>query len=75
MNNYKAIVTLTNGCHKVVRVSYRQMAHIVSEVRKFKSSVFNDVVKVVVNGLVLCLNEIISWKFIDEVTREELLTI
>lgn len=75
MTNYKAVVTLTNGCHKILRMSIDQVAHVVSEFRKFQQSIFNDVVKLTVNNVTLCLNEILSIKFLNEYTRQEFLTI
>lgn len=73
--NYRTVVELTNGCHKIVRLSYAQVAHVVSEVNKFRRSIFCDVVNITLNGVTLCMNEIISWKFINERTGQELLTI
>ena len=66
---------LSNGCHKILRLSRDQVAHVVYEVNKFRRSIFRDVVEITLNGMTLCLNEILSWKFINEYTREELLTI
>lgn len=73
--NYRTIVELTSGCHKIVRLSYTQVAHVVSEVNKFRRNIFSDVKTITLNGVTLCLNEIISWKFINERTGQELLTI
>lgn len=75
MTNYRTIVELSNGCHKIFRLSYEQVAHVVSEVRKFKNALFREVRYVTFSGVTLCLNEILSWKFINEYTGEEFLSI
>ena len=75
MTYYKTIVGLTNGRHKILRLQKNEVAHVVTEVRKFKNSIFREVVKITLNGCVLCLNEILSWKFINEYTGEDFLTI
>lgn len=75
MTNYRTIVGLTNGCHKIVRLDKGQVAHVVTEWRKFRRSVFREVVSLTLNGTTLCLNEILSWKFINEWTGEEFLSI
>lgn len=75
MTYYRTVVELTNGCHKILRLTYSEVAHVVSEVNKFRRSIFNHVVEITLCGVTLCLNEILSWKFINEYTREELLTI
>ena len=75
MTYYRTVVELTNGCHKILRLTYSEVAHVVSEVNKFRRGIFNHVVEITLGGVTLCLNEILSWKFINEYTREELLTI
>ncbi len=75
MTYFRTIVELSNGCHKILRLTRDQVAHVVYEVNKFRRSIFRDVVEITLNGITLCLNEILSWKFINEYTREELLTI
>ena len=75
MTNYRTIVGLSNGCHKIVRLDKGQVAHVVTEWRKFRRSVFREVVSLTLNGTTLCLNEILSWKFINEWTGEEFLSI
>lgn len=75
MTYFRTIVELTNGCHKILRLSRDQVAHVVYEVNKFRKSIFREIVEITLNGITLCLNEILSWKFINEYTREELLTI
>ena len=75
MTYYKAIVTMKNGVHKIVRLTYLQVAHVVSEVRKFNQNIFRDVVEITLNGVTLCLNEILSWRIFNEYTREEFLTL
>ena len=75
MTNYRTIVTLSSGAHKILRLSYEQVARVVSEVRKFQNALFREVRQITLNGVTLCLNEILRVKFINEYTREELLTI
>jgi hypothetical protein len=75
MTNYRTVVALTNGLHKIVRLDKGQIAHVVSEFRKFQRRIFDDVVELNLNGSKLCLNEIVSFKFINEWTGEELLSI
>lgn len=75
MTNYRTIVGLSNGRHKIVRLDKGQVAHVVTEWRKFRRSVFREVVSLTLNGTTLCLNEILSWKFINEWTGEEFLSI
>ena len=73
--NYRTIVVPTSGSRKILRLSYKQVAHVVSEVNKFRRNIFSGVKTITLNGDTLCLNEIISWKFINERTGQELLTI
>lgn len=75
MTYFKTIVTLKSGAHKIIRLTLGEVAHVVSEFKKFRASIFSDVVEITLNGITLCMNEISSWKFINEYTREELLTI
>lgn len=72
---YKAIVTLKNGAHKLIRVSYRMVAHLNAKFQEVKRSIFNDIVTVEICGYKLCINDILKCKFINERTHEELLTI
>lgn len=71
MTNYKAIVTLKNGAHKVIRGAVDMVAHIVSEVRKAQKDIF--VPEGAVYGIALAL--IASVKFINEYTGEVYLEI
>lgn len=75
--NYRTVVELKNGCHKIVLLSYSQVAHVVSEVRKFKAvkTLFREIRKISLNGDTLVMNDIKSWKFINVRTGQELLTI
>lgn len=75
MTYFRTIVTMTNGLHKSLRLSRDQVAHVVYEMDRFRKSIFREVKKITLNGITLCLNEIISFKFINEYTHEELLTI
>lgn len=75
MTYFKTIVKLSDGCHKILRLTYAEVAHVVTEVRKFRASIFREVVNITLNGVTLCLNEVLSWRFVNEYTREELLTI
>ena len=76
MTYFKAIVTLKNGAHKIIRMSREMVAHIVTEFRKMQHNIFNDVVIIEAAAEeFLCLNDIKSCKFINEYTREELLTL
>lgn len=72
MTNYKAIVTLKNGGHKIMRMTRDVMAHMVSEFRKMQRSIFNDKVELSVNGSCIILNEIKALLFINEWTGERL---
>ncbi len=72
MTNYKAIVTLKNGGHKIMRMTRDVMAHMVSEFRKMQRSIFNDKVELSVNGSSIILNEIKALLFINEWTGERL---
>ena len=75
MTYYKTIVTLTNGCHKILRLTKSDVAHVVYRFRQMRSSIFRDVVNVTLNGVTLCLNEIVSCRFVNEYTRDEFLTL
>lgn len=76
MTYYKTILTLKNGRHKILRLMRAEVAHVVSEVRKFRTALFRDDEReLTICGVTFTLCEIISWKFINEYTREELLTI
>lgn len=75
MTYFKTIVTLTNGCHKILRLSKSDVAHFVFELRKFRTSIFRDIAFLALNGVSLCLNEILCAKFINEWTGEELLSV
>jgi len=74
MTYYRTIVTLTSGAHKIIRLTIGEVAHVVSEVNKFRKSIFRTA-EIVLQGTVYELSEILSWKFINEYTKEELLTI
>ena len=75
MTNYRTIVRLSNGLHKTLRLDKSQVAHVVSEWRKFQRNIFREIVTLNLNDTKLCLNEILSFKFINEYTHEELLSI
>ena len=73
MTNYKCIVTLKNGSHKIVRMTKDVVAHVVTEFRKFQSSIFKDVVLLeLANETFLVLNNIRQFVFINEYTGEKL---
>lgn len=73
MTNYKCIVTMKNGSHKIVRMAKNVMAHIVYEYRKFQQSIFNDIVLLELPADVwLILNNVKSFLFINEWTGERL---
>ena len=73
MTNYKCIVTLKNGAHRIVRITRDVMAHIVSEFRKFQKNIFRDVVLLELPAdVVLVLNNVKKMLFINEWTGEKL---
>lgn len=73
MTNYKCIVTMKNGSHKIVRMAKNVMAHVVYEFRKFQQSIFSDIVLLELPADVyLMLNDVKSLLFINEWTGEKL---
>lgn len=72
MTNYKCIVTLRSGAHKLVRVTRDVMAHIVTEYRKMQRSIWRDRSVLEVNGTTLTLNDIAKMVFVNEWTGEKL---
>lgn len=75
MTNYRCVVTLKNGAHKILRMTRDVVAHIVSEFRKMQKNIFNDRVTVNVGGSTLLLNDVTSMRFLNEYTGEEFLTV
>lgn len=75
MTYFRTIVEMKNGFHKTLRLTKSDVAHVVSEFRKFQRSIFNDQQTITFGDVTLVLNEIISWKFINEWTSEEFLTL
>lgn len=65
MTNYKAIITTTSG-HKVVRGAIDMVAHMVSELRKARKSIF--VSEDYLYGIAIAT--ITTVKFINEYTGE-----
>lgn len=72
MTNYKCIVTLKNGAHKLMRVTFDVMAKIVTAFREMQKCIFNDRVVLVVNGTSFTLNDIMKMVFINEYNGERL---
>lgn len=72
MTTYKAIATKSDGSRQMVRCNKDNVAHIVSEFRKFQRNLFGEIVKISVIGIEFTLNEICGWLFINEYTREKL---
>lgn len=73
MTNYKCIVTMKNGSHKIVRMAKNVMAHVVYEFRKFQQNIFSDIVLLELPADVyLMLNDVKSLLFINEWTGEKL---
>ncbi len=66
MTNYKAIVTLKNGAHKVIRGAQDMVAHVVYELKKSRNDIFAP--EGFVYGIAVAL--IASVKFINEYTGE-----
>lgn len=75
MTNYRCIVTLRSGAHKILRMTRDVVAHVVAEFRKMQHCIFNDRVTVNVGGYTLTLNDVTSLKFMNEYTGEEFLTV
>ena len=75
MTNYRCVVTLKNGAHKILRMTRDVVAHIVSEFKKMQKNIFNDRVTVNVGGSTLLLNDVTSMRFLNEYTGEEFLTV
>ena len=74
MNDYKCIVTLKNGGHKILRLTKRMVAHIVSEFRKMQQSIFSELVCIKIDAYhFLTLNDVREMKFYED--GEEYLTI
>ena len=71
MTNYKGIVTLKDGSHKIIRGAQDVVAHVVYEFKKAQRSIF--VSESVVYGIAVAL--IASVKFINEYTGEVYLEI
>lgn len=72
MTTYKAIVTLKNGAHKIVRMTRDKVAKIVTEFRRMQKNIFSDVVLLTIGDVTLVLNDCKSFKFINEYTLEQL---
>jgi len=73
MTNYRCIVTMKNGSHKIVRMAKNVMAHVVYEFRKYQQSIFSDIVLLELPADVwLLLNEVKNLVFINEYTGEKL---
>lgn len=72
MENYKCIIALNNGAKKILRGGTDVVAHIVCEFRKFQRSIFNDAVKLTIQGVTFVLNDVKSFLFINEWTGERL---
>lgn len=75
MTNYKCIVTLRSGAHKILRMTKDVVAHVVAEFRKMQRSIFNDKKTVNVGGYTLTLNDVTCMRFMNEWTGEEFLTV
>lgn len=72
--NYKCIVTLKNGGHKILRLTRRMMAHLVSEFRKMQQAIFAEIVCIEIDAYhFLTLNDVREMKFYED--GEELLTV
>lgn len=71
MTNYKAIVTTSDGRHKIIRGASSMVAHFVSELKKARKSLWKS--EDSVYGIALAA--ISSVKFINEYTGEVLLEI
>lgn len=72
MTNYKCVVTLRNGAHKIVRMTKDVMAHLVSEFRKCQRDIFADRKEIVIHDVLLLLNDVKMLLFINEYTGERL---
>lgn len=73
MSNYKCLVTDKQGHKKMVRVTRAIMAHIIAKFREYQQNIFNDIVLCqVFDDLVLVLNNVKEFLFIDERTGERL---
>lgn len=76
MYNFRGIVTLKNGSHKIIRVAYDEVAHIVYEFQKLQKSIWRDEEAYVRIGGDEC--NLATWagcKFINERNGKELLAI
>lgn len=71
MTNYKAVVTLQGGGHKIVRGAQDMVAHLNYAVQKAKKSIFRS--EEYVYGIAVAL--IASVKFINEYTGQVYLEI
>lgn len=72
--NYKCIVTLKNGGHKILRITKSMLAHLVSEFRKMQQSIFNEFVCIKIDDHhFLTLNDVREMRFYED--GQEYLTI
>lgn len=71
MTNYKGIVRLTNGSHKIIRGGADMVAHTVHKIREARKSIFISEEKIY--GIAVSL--IVSIKFINEFTKQTYLEI
>ena len=73
---FKCIVTLKSGGHKILRVTNDYVAKITKLFRDYKKNIFKDESwLLIIGGDVLNISDIKEAKFINERTRDELLTL
>lgn len=72
MTNYRCVVTLKNGAHRILRMTRDVVAHVVYHFRKMQQSIFSDRVVLTVNGQPFTLNDVKRMLFINEYTGERL---
>ena len=75
MTYFRTIASLANGLHKIMRLDRSQVAHAVSEFRKSQISPFIDGHVVTFGEDSIDLKTVLSLRFVNEWTGEELLTV
>ena len=75
MTNFKLIVTLKDGSHKILRVTKDIVAKLCYRFRQMQKNLFFDIYIVVVNDFALVLNNCRQLRFIYEDTHREYLTL
>ena len=73
---YKCIMKFKNGSHRVIQISWRLVATIVTRFRELKEDIFaRQFLLKIADGDYINLTDVVEAKFINERTDEEYLTL